>query len=234
MSDSHNDTYGLYHHFIDMDQQRETSTLGMWVFLATEVMFFGGIFLVYTVYRFAHYLSPNPGSSNIAFIEASNHLDVQLGAINTAVLICSSLTMALAVWGAQTGKRKASFWLLISTMILGLAFLVIKSFEYAHKFEHNLVPGPNFDASQFGAESQQAQIFFSIYFGITGIHALHMIIGIVILGVLAYQTWKGKYTSEYHSPIENSGLYWHFVDIAWIFIFPLLYLFGRSVHVGHV
>src|SRR5262249_39079997 len=118
-----------------MDQQREATTLGMWIFLATEVMFFGGVFTVYTVYRFAHYASTTPGSSNLAFIEASNHLDVRLGAINTAILIFSSLTMALSVWGAQTGKRKASFGLLILTMILGTAFLVIKGFEYYHKFE---------------------------------------------------------------------------------------------------
>jgi cytochrome c oxidase subunit III len=226
---THDDTYGLAHHFDNMEQQKDATTLGMWIFLATEIMFFGGVFLVYTVYRFAHYASSNVGSSNHAFLEGSNHLDWKLGAVNTIVLICSSLTMALAVHAAQLGKQKRIVGFLILTIIFGLVFLGIKSVEYSHKFHDHLVPGPNFTKTLFGPGSQQAQIFFSLYFSITGIHAVHMIVGIVILGILAYQASKGKYTAGYHAPIELSGLYWHFVDIAWIFIFPLLYLFGRNL-----
>jgi len=214
-----------------MEQQHEAAALGMWVFLCTEIMFFGGVFLVYTVYRFAHYASPTTGSSNLAFLEASNHLDWKIGAINTVVLIGSSLTMALAVHAAQEGKQKSIVRFLILTIILGTVFLGFKSLEYAHKFEAHLVPGPNFDVSQFPANSQQAQIFFSLYFGITGMHAIHMIVGIGILIVLVIQSSRGRYTAAYHSPVEMTGLFWHFVDFAWIIIFPLLYLFGRTA--GH-
>jgi cytochrome c oxidase subunit III len=215
-----------------MEQQRDATTMGMWVFLCTEVMFFGGVFLVYTVYRFAFFATSTPGESNHAFLAGSNHLDWKLGAINTIVLIFSSFTMAMAVHSAQTGHRKKIVGFLILTIIMGLAFLGIKTIEYGHKFRDHLVPGPDFDLSHFdiGTNSQQVQIFFSLYFAITGIHAVHMIVGIGILTYLAYQAWKGRYTSEYFAPVENSGLYWHFVDIAWIFIFPLLYLFGRNLH----
>jgi cytochrome c oxidase subunit III len=230
---AHEHPYGLAHHFDSMEQQKEAATLGMWIFLATEIMFFGGAFLVYTVYRFAHYQAPTAGDTNIAFISASNHLDWQLGAINTVILICSSLTMALAVHAAQLGKRKGTVGFIGLTLVFGLAFLAIKTVEYSHKFHDRLVPGPNFDVTQFPANAQQAQIFFSLYFAITGIHAVHMIIGMVILIILAIHAWRGKYTAEYNSPIEMTGLYWHFVDIAWIFIFPLMYLFGRTHGGGH-
>jgi len=229
LSEITHDTYGLQHHFDTMEQQKDSTLMGMWVFLCTEVMFFGGVFLVYTVYRFAHYATLTPGASNHAFLAGSNHLDWKLGAVNTIVLIFSSFTMAMAVHSAQMGKRKNIVLFLILTIILGLGFLGIKSVEYAHKFHDHLVPGPNFDVAKFGPDSQQAQIFFSLYFAITGIHAVHMIVGIGILSVLVYQASKNKFHSGYFAPVENSGLYWHFVDIAWIFIFPLLYLFGRNL-----
>lgn len=206
-------TGALVGHFRDLDQQRETASLGMWVFLMTEVMFFGGLFLTYTVYRVKYHT---------AFAAGSHELNVLLGGINTAVLIASSLTMAIAVWASQMGKRKLLVGFLALTMLLGGVFLTIKYFEYAEKFHHHLVPGPHFQFS--GAEATQAQLFFSLYFGMTGMHALHMIIGEGILAVLLFFAGRGKYTPEYHNPIEIGGLYWHFVDIVWIFLFPLLYL----------
>ncbi len=210
----------LAHHFDSLDQQREASTLGMWVFLTTEVLFFGGLFLVYSVYRSLH---PD------AFAAASHELDVTLGTINTAVLITSSLTMALAVHAAQLGRRTTVMMFLVLTMVLGAVFLGIKSLEYYHKFTEHHVPGPTF---QFEKEYiRHAQLFFSLYFMMTGLHALHMIIGMGIMLCMLWWTWRGTITADYNSPIEISGLYWHFVDIVWIFLFPLLYLIGRhGVH----
>ena len=209
----------LAHHFDSLAQQSEATTLGMWVFLVTEVLFFGGLFATYMIYR-----SWYPD----AFAAASHELDVTLGTINTVVLITSSLTMALAVHAAQLGQRKLLMVFLILTMILGAVFLGIKSVEYYHKFAEHHVPGPDF---QFEKQHLlHAQIFFSLYFVMTGLHAVHMIIGIGIMLVMLYWAWNGTITTEYFSPIEISGLYWHFVDIVWIFLFPLLYLIGRHAH----
>ncbi len=205
-------------------EQTESVTLGIWLFLVTEVMFFGGLFTAYAVYR-----AQNPE----AFAAASQHLNVMLGAINTAVLIGSSLTVVLAVWAAEHGKRKAlAFWL-IATILLGCVFLGIKYMEYAHKWHEHLVPGPHFqfhDAREgvhAAVDPDRARMFFHLYFGMTGLHALHMIIGIGIFGVLLINTLRGKYTQRWHDPIPVAGLYWHFVDLVWIFLFPLLYLIGR-------
>ena len=206
----------LAHQFDSLEQQREATTLGMWVFLVTEVLFFGGLFMVYTVYRTWY---PE------AFAAASHELDIVLGTVNTAVLITSSLTMALAVHAAELGQRRLLMMLLVITMMLGATFLGIKSVEYYHKFVEHHVPGPGF---QFEKEYiRQAQLFFSLYFVMTGLHALHMIIGIGVMTWMLWWTWRGTITVEYNSPIEISGLYWHFVDIVWIFLFPLLYLIGR-------
>ncbi len=202
------------HHFYSMEQQLEASILGMWVFLVTEVMFFGGMFMAYIVYRNMYPL---------AWVEGSHELNVTLGATNTIVLICSSLTMVLAVRSAQVGSRIGQIVNLILTMCFGTAFLVIKFFEYAEKFEHHLVPGPELHARPAAVGSQ---LFFSLYFCLTGVHALHMIIGIGLMLVMLVMAWRGKFTPEYYSPVEISGLYWHFVDIVWIFLFPLLYLLG--------
>jgi cytochrome c oxidase subunit 3 len=207
---------GLAHHFDSLDQQREATTLGMWVFLVTEVLFFSGLFLVYSVYR-----SWYPD----AFAAASHELDVVLGTVNTIVLITSSLTMALAVHAAQLGQRRVLMTFLVLTMTLGAVFLGIKGVEYYHKFVEHHVPGPGF---QFEKEYfRYAQLFFSLYFLMTGLHALHMVIGICIMLWMLAWAWNGTITAEYYSPIEISGLYWHFVDIVWIFLFPLLYLVGR-------
>jgi len=209
----------LAHHFDSLEQQREAATLGMWVFLVTEVLFFGGLFITYSVYRVAY-----PG----AFTAGSHELDVTLGTINTAVLITSSLTMALAVHAAQLGQRRLLLLFLVLTMILGATFLGIKSVEYYHKFVEHHIPGPSF---HFEPEYQRtAQIFFSLYFVMTGLHAIHMIIGLAIMTWMLWWSWRGTITAEYYSPIEVSGLYWHFVDIVWIFLFPLLYLIGRHGH----
>ncbi len=208
----------LVHHFEDLPGQKAASSLGMWLFLAQEVLFFGGLFLAYTVYRMRFHE---------AFAAGAHHLNVPLGAANTVVLICSSLTMALGVHAAAQGKgRQVAVWLLL-TVLLGSAFLGVKVVEYSEKFEHHLVPGPSFSAASLHVEGElakQAEIYFSLYFAMTGLHALHMIIGIPLLLYLAWQGWRGAYSSAWHTPVEMTGLYWHFVDIVWIFLFPFLYL----------
>jgi len=208
----------LQHHFEDLDQQFEASGLGMWAFLVQEVLFFGGLFAGYLVYRYTY---PE------AFVIGSHELDITLGAINTAVLIFSSLTMALAVYWGQQGDKKRIIFFLIMTMVMGSIFLGIKTVEYSHKWHEHLIPNDSF---MFDSPLEsQIRIFFSFYFVMTGMHALHMIVGMAILVYLVVQAWKGRYTSEYSTPIEIFGLYWHFVDIVWIFLFPLLYLIGRQV-----
>jgi cytochrome c oxidase subunit 3 len=207
----------LQHHFENAEQQFEASTLGMWAFLVTEILFFGGLFLGYSIYRS---LYPE------AFAAASRLLDYQLGAINTAVLICSSLTMVLAVRAAQMGQRRPLIIFLILTILLGSTFLGIKVVEYSDKFHHHLVPGPSFHFE--GNDPQHVQLFFAFYFAMTGMHAFHMIIGIAILGVLVYKSWQGRFSPEYFTPVDITGLYWHFVDVVWIYLFPLLYLISRS------
>jgi cytochrome c oxidase subunit III len=211
----------LQHHFDTLQQQQEASTLGMWLFLVTEVMFFGGLFMAYMLYRLWY---PE------AWSEGSLELDIVLGGINTVVLILSSLTMALAVRAAQTGFPKATVTWLVLTMALGMTFLVIKFFEYEHKFELNHVPGPGFTFE--GPHARQVEIFLSLYFTMTGLHALHMIIGFGILSVITWMAYKRRFSPEWYTPVEMSGLYWHFVDIVWIFLFPLLYLLGAH-YVAH-
>jgi cytochrome c oxidase subunit 3 len=211
----------LLHHFDTAEQQKNASTLGMWLFLVTEIMFFGGLFTAYVVYRSVH---------PAAFVAASHELDITLGGINTAVLICSSLTMVLAVNAAQLGRRNALVWFLILTILLGAAFLGIKGVEYHEKFVNHHVPGPSFHFE--GPEAAAAQLFFSLYFAMTGLHALHMIIGIVLLAILAVRARRGYFSGQYYTPIDMTGLYWHFVDIVWIFLFPLLYLLGGHLRGG--
>lgn len=206
----------LAHHFEDADQQYQAATLGMWAFLVTEVMFFGGLFAGFFVYILGHAQ---------AFAEGSRHLDLMLGTVNTAVLLGSSLTMALAVKGAQEGDRRRQVCFLLLTIALGAAFLGIKGIEYAHKFEQHLVPGRHFQMA--GSHGQSAQLFFSFYFAMTGMHALHMLIGVGLLLWLTWNAWRGRYTQAYSTPVEICGLYWHFVDVVWIFLFPTLYLVAR-------
>jgi cytochrome c oxidase subunit 3 len=215
MAESHSHAHpkGLQHHFDDLTQQHEASALGMWGFLVTEVMFFGGMFMAYILYR-VYYMD--------AIVEASHELDWVLGGVNTLVLLCSSLTMAFAVHAAQEGHRKATFnWLLVTTTF-GVGFLVIKAFEYASKFEHHLIPGSVDFTDKFAYP--QAEGFFFLYFALTGVHAIHMIIGIGVVLWVAFRARRGDFTPNYYNPVEMTGLYWHFVDIIWIFLYPLLYL----------
>src|ERR1044072_2046845 len=220
----------LQHHFENMEQQREAGTLGMWVFLVTEIMFFGGMFLAYTLYRSAY---PQ------AFASASNHLDITLGSLNPGVLIFSSFTMAMAVYFTQTGKPRPQVICLVLTLLLGLTFLGIKAVEYHDKYNDHLIPGRLIPSRPFAPEVAQpgdtdkhklhiieganvlnVELFYCIYFAMTGMHALHMIIGLGIMTVILIGAWRGKFSPEYHAPVEISGLYWHFVDIIWIFLFP--------------
>ena len=207
----------LRHHFATTEQQMDAATLGMWTFLITEVLFFGGMFASYAVYR-NMYLD--------AFASTSQYMDVVLGGTNTAVLICSSLTMALAVRAAQLSKRRDLILFLILTMIFGTVFLVIKGFEYHSKWVEHLVPGFNFHY-EYPQFAYHAQILFFLYFCMTGMHALHMVVGLGLLTYLVIQAGRRIFHANYFAPVEMIGLYWHFVDIVWIFLFPLLYLIGH-------
>jgi len=205
----------LAHQFDDLAQQYEASNLGMWTFLLTEVMFFGGLFVSYTVYRTA-YLA--------GFIAGSQHLNVLLGTLNTAVLLSSSLTMALAVHAAQEGHTRLLRRFLLLTMLLGLMFLGIKGYEYVLEYHESLVPVLNF--AYTGPHAPQVKLFMIFYFVMTSLHALHMLIGLSLLTVLVVLAWRERFSAAYHTPVEVIGLYWHFVDIVWIFLYPLLYLVG--------
>lgn len=209
---------GLKHHFDDVAQQLESSTLGMWIFLATEIMFFGGMFISYTIYRSAY---PE------AFASTSHYMNVPIGAINTAVLICSSLTMALAVRSAQLGQKKALIWLLIVTLLLGSVFLGLKGVEYHEKWVDHHIPGPSFHYEET-RYAHQVQILFYLYFAMTGLHAIHMIVGVGLLTTLIVMAARNRFSAAWYTPVDMIGLYWHFVDIVWIFLFPLLYLIGHT------
>jgi len=242
----------LYGQYKTLDQQKETATLGMWIFLVTEILFFGGLFLTYTINRHEY---------PTAFGVGGNMLDLILGGANTVVLIASSFTMAMSVWSAQTSKKQLVTIFLILTLILGGVFLGVKVIEYKQKFDHHLIPGNSFDITycskqpaavcgltekehadeikeiQEGVEAEggvtalnaHAQLYFSLYFGMTGLHALHMIVGAGLLLYLILEARKGRFDANYNTPVENIGLYWHFVDIVWIFLFPLLYLINRHL-----
>jgi len=214
------ESLALREQFDTVAQQKDASTLGMWIFLITEVMFFGGMFLAYSIYR-AKYSD--------VFALASTSLNVYIGAANTVVLLCSSFTMVMAVRASQLGKQAGIIFWLIWTELLGLTFLGVKAFEWKEKFELHHVPGfANFHLD--GASMQgPASIFFSLYFAMTGLHALHMVVGVGILATLIVQAKRGKFTAAYMTPVDISGLYWHFVDIVWIFLFPLLYLIDRHL-----
>jgi cytochrome c oxidase subunit III len=247
----------LYGQFETLEQQKDSATLGMWVFLVTEVLFFGGLFLTCTINRHLYFT---------AFGVGGNMLDLTLGTTNTVVLIGSSFTMAMSVWAAQTNRKQLLPLCLILTLLLGGVFLGIKYAEYKQKFEHHLVPGLSFDITyhmnhaapgddpkELAAERKEieealrvedptdpqraltalnahAQLYFSLYFGMTGLHALHMVVGAGLLIWLVKESLKGRFSAEYNTPIEVVGLYWHFVDIVWIYLFALLYLINR--HMG--
>jgi cytochrome c oxidase subunit 3 len=202
--------------FDDAEQQRIVSELGMWVFLATEVMFFGGMIAGYAAYRYAHPLG---------FSLGSKELSVLIGGINTGVLLVSSFTVALAVHAARVGARRLLLASLAATIVLGFTFLGFKAYEWWHHYHEGLVPGIHFTYT--GPEAPAVGMFFWLYFALTGVHAVHLTVGIGIMAVIAFLAWRGRYSPAYHNPVEIAGLYWHFVDIVWIFLLPILYLVGR-------
>lgn len=240
-------TGALFGQFKTLEQQKDTATLGMWIFLVTEVMFFGGIMLTYAINRHTYFH---------AFAAGSNTISLTLGTVNTIVLLASSFTMAMGVWSAQVGKLKLLPIFLSLTIILGFIFFGVKYVEYAQKFHHHLVPGRSFDitycvnnpskcedidAKDLAIEREDiekalaadpdlnahAQLYYSLYFGMTGLHALHMVIGAGLLFWLLAGSLKGLFTPVWYTPVDIVGLYWHFVDIVWIYLFPLLYLIDR-------
>ena len=207
----------LSHQFEDMAQQNEAYTVGMWVFLVTELMFFGGLFAAYIIYR---------GKFSEGFVEAHHHLSVRLGGLNTAVLLTSSLSMALAVRSSMLGKWKAQIGYLLFTLGCAMGFMVIKAIEYTDKYNHHLIPGPSFDTTAF--KHGGVELFYGLYFAMTGLHGIHVVIGILVISVLIVRTYINRYKNMDYMPIEMTGLYWHFVDLVWIFLYPLLYLIGRT------
>ncbi len=220
------------HHFETVEQQREAGSFGMWLFLLTEIMFFGGMFLAYLLYRNWYYP---------AFVVASNQLSVRIGTINTMVLITSGFCMAVGVWAAEVRRRSLLVAMLVTTTLLGVLFLSLKYGEYHEKYELHHIPGNNFNISMFTNPAgygikeaplppdmaQKTQVFFFLYFAMTGMHALHMIIGLGILCWLISRARRGDFSAGYVAPVENFALYWHFIDVVWLFLYPLLYLINR-------
>lgn len=203
----------LQHHFVDHEQQFETAKLGMWIFLVTEILFFGGLFLAYIAFR-AWYPE--------LYVMASEHLDTFWGTVNTVVLLSSSLTVAMAIRSAQRNQQKGLILNLLFTIGLAFVFMVIKYFEYEHKFHLGIYPGEFYTYG--GIDHELANIFFSIYYMMTGLHGIHVLVGIGLMIWLVIRARKGHFDSQYYGPVETVGLYWHLVDLIWIFLFPLLYL----------
>lgn len=202
------------HHFDTADQEFDSAKIGMWLFLAQELLFFSGLFVAYAIFRFLH---PE------MFIEASKLLSWKLGALNTAFLITSSFTIVMGVREAQLNNRNQSIKYLFATFLLAACFMIVKFFEYKSKISHGYLPGINFTGvSNF----DHLHLFFSLYFVITGLHGLHVIIGMGLILWLIKRSYAGEFHSDYFTPVEMVGLYWHLVDIIWIFVFPLLYLIG--------
>ena len=204
----------LAHHFENPEQQYDSAKLGTWVFLVTEILMFGGLFAAYILFK-----SFDPQ----LFIEAHHHLDKVMGGTNTIVLLTSSLTMALAVRSSQLGKRGQTSLFLLATLACAGMFLVVKYFEYSHKIHDGLLPGPYFTNPDL---PKQAQVFFSLYFMMTGLHGTHVLIGMGLITWILIRNIKGEFSAEFFTPIEMVGLYWHLVDLIWIYLFPLLYLIG--------
>ena len=203
------------HHFESADAEFQAAKQGMWIFLVTEVLMFGGLFVAYGIFR---------GLYTQMFHEAHHHLAMPMGALNTVVLITSSLTMALAVSSTQKGEKKRAIGLLIATFFFACCFLVVKYFEYSQKFHHGLLPGAYFTNTEL--KDPKSPLFFSLYFMMTGLHGIHVLIGMGLISWILKRTIKGELSSHYYTPTELVGFYWHFVDLVWIYLFPLLYLVG--------
>lgn len=216
-SSAHSSTHPkhLQHHFSDTEQQAESAKLGMWIFLVTEVLLFGGLFCAYAIFN-AYY--PD------TFINAHKALNWKLGGLNTIVLITSSVTMALAIRSMQLNDKKKTLMLLASTLLLAAVFMVIKYFEYSHKFHVGQLPGKFYTYE--GIAGTNPHIFFSVYFLMTGLHGFHVLGGMGVISWLMYRVQKNHFSAQYYTPIEMTGLYWHLVDLIWIFLFPMLYLIG--------
>jgi cytochrome c oxidase subunit 3 len=218
MASSHATTH--WHHFEDLEHQQQATLFGMWIFLATEVLIFGGIFTAYTVYRIAYVAD---------FEVASRQLNLWIGGINTLVLLTSSLTMVLAIHAIRQGRSHSSAMHLLLTAALGTTFLAFKAVEYYLDYRENLVPLFAFNPAEWAAlnvRPEHVQLFLIFYYFLTGLHAIHLLIGIAVVLVLAWLTHRDHFSAEYHSPIESWGLYWHFIDVVWVFLLPLLYLIG--------
>ncbi|NQV71660.1 cytochrome c oxidase subunit 3 family protein [bacterium] len=223
MANTHSDHPAhLQHHFVSSEQQFDAAKMGMWLFLVTEILLFSGMFVAYTVYRSWH---PE------VFVLSSELLNPWLGGLNTIVLLASSFTVALGIHFAQVNNKKGLVINLVLTFLFALTFLVVKYFEYTAKFEHGIFPGAAFDPHgvSHGVDYAMynvpyARQFFSIYFVMTGIHGVHVLVGMGLFTWITIRAIKGEFSSEYYTPVENCGLYWHLVDIIWIFLFPLLYL----------
>ena len=207
--------FHVAHHFDSADTQFDAGKMGVWLFLVTEILLFGGLFCAFAIFRSWYYP---------AFVEAHHHLDKVMGGINTIVLITSSLTMALAVRAAQTNKKGQTVALLFVTLLCAAAFLVVKYFEYSHKFHDGLLPGKFFTYEH--AKYAEEGIFFAVYFMMTGIHGFHVIVGMGLITWILIKANRGEFSSRYYAPVEGVGLYWHLVDLVWIYLFPLLYLIG--------
>ncbi len=205
----------LQHHFSGSEQQAAAAKLGMWIFLLTEILLFGGLFCAYAIYR-----AWNPQM----FFEAHKQLDVHLGMTNTIVLIISSVTMALAIRSMQLGKKQLTIRFLIATLLCAAVFLFIKYLEYEHKFHLGQLPGRYYTFT--GLKGANPHIFFGIYFMMTGLHGIHVIGGMAVISWMLFRTARNQFSPEYYTPLEMTGLYWHLVDMIWIFLFPLLYLIG--------
>lgn len=215
MSNTDVTTHHHAHHFAGAEEEFEASKQGMWIFLVTEVLMFGGLFVGYGIFR---------GLYPEMFHEAHQFLAVRMGAINTVVLITSSLTMVLAVISTQRGQRDRAILYLISTFLLACCFLVVKFFEYSHKFHEGLLPGAFFTNTEI--KHAKADLFFSLYFMMTGLHGIHVLIGMAVIAWILRRTIRGDFGPEFYTPVELVGFYWHFVDLVWIYLFPLLYLVG--------
>ncbi len=201
------------HHFTEPAQQFETSKIGMWLFLATELLMFGGLFVGFGIMQRMH---PE------AWASAHHHLDRSLGALNTAVLLVSSFTMVLAVAAARASKTKHLIRYLATTIGLAGVFMVVKFFEYSHKFHEGLLPGKFY--SYVGDSVPGEYMFFSFYFMMTGLHGIHVLVGMGVIGWLILRTKRGDFNSQYYTPVDLVALYWHLVDLIWIYLFPLYYL----------
>jgi len=205
------------HHFDSVQHEYDSSKEGIWLFMCTEILMFGGLFVAYIIF---HNIYPE------MFAEGAKSLSWKMGFFNTLVLIASSLTMALGIYYNQINQPKKAFWNLIATIGLAAVFLVVKYFEYTSKFEHGLLPGKFLDPAAIGAEHANLGLYFGLYFCMTGLHGLHVVIGMVLIGWVALRTHRGEFNEHYYTPVEGVGIFWHIVDLIWIFLFPLLYLVG--------